>query len=159
LEQAQQRQKKYADKSRRHVTFAAGDQVLLSTRNLAIQPGFSKKLLPRFIGPFTTKEARSDVTYKLDLPAKLKIHNVFHISLLRHYTPTANCKAVPLPEILEGEVEYEVEAILDHKGTKSKHFLVKWKGYPSEDNTWEPEVNLQNCHELLMQYKHAHNLA
>ncbi len=106
LEQAQQRQKKYADKSRRHVTFNVGDEVLLSTKNLSLQSGYSRKLLPRFVGPFVIKEARSDVTYQLDLPAKLRIHNVFHISLLRRYSPSANCKAAPLPVILDGEMEY-----------------------------------------------------
>ncbi len=102
----------------------------------------------------------NDVAAELDLPAKLRIHNAFHVSLLRKYTPTAHCKAMPIPEIIEGELEYEVENILDHRTSRNgTTFLIKWQGYPMEDNTWEPEKNLTNCHEILHAYKVRHKLA
>jgi hypothetical protein len=37
---------------------------------------------------------------------------------------------------------YEVEKILDHRGTKSKEFLVRWKGYDSEDDSWIKEKDV-----------------
>ncbi|CAL2051393.1 unnamed protein product [Caenorhabditis brenneri] len=50
--------------------------------------------------------------------------------------------------------KYEVEAILDEKGRGSnKQFLVKWKNYPEEDNSWETEKNLQGCKKLLSAFK------
>ncbi|XP_002734659.2 histone-lysine N-methyltransferase SUV39H2-like, partial [Saccoglossus kowalevskii] len=50
-------------------------------------------------------------------------------------------------------VEYEVEEILDHGTEKGKDlYFVKWKGYPPEDNTWEPKSNLNNCTKLLKRY-------
>jgi hypothetical protein len=106
----------------------------------------------------------NSVAAKLDLPKILRIHNVFHIRLLRHYTDSPNgCKAVPLPTVIDGELEYEVEAILDDKLlNKQKWYLVKWKGFPTEDNTWEPSYNLTNCSTLLQQYhkcKTAYTLA
>src|ERR1700747_3868317 len=47
----------------------------------------------------------------------------------------------PIPEIVEGQEEYEVERVLAsrRKGRKKQlQLLIKWKGYPEADNTWEP---------------------
>jgi hypothetical protein len=47
---------------------------------------------------------------------------------------------------MNGKEEYEVEKILDmkQKGQGCKmHYLIKWKGYPTSDNSWEPEENVQ----------------
>jgi hypothetical protein len=52
LEAAQQRQKAYANTKRREVIFRKSDLVLVSTQNLSIKKGSTKKLLPRFMGPF-----------------------------------------------------------------------------------------------------------
>ena len=46
--------------------------------------------------------------------------------------------------------EYEVEKIVDYD-RNSQRYLIKWKGYPSDENTWEPLTNL-NCPKLLHQY-------
>ncbi len=53
------------------------------------------------------------------------------------------------------EQEFTVEAILDHQITSSSviKYLIKWDGYDSEMNTWEPEENLSNCPKLLQTYK------
>jgi hypothetical protein len=122
-------------------------------------------LLPRFVGPFRITSMVNPVVVKLDLPATLRMHNTFHVSLLRHYTtnPTG-CKAPPLPTIIDGELEYEVEDLLSHElrsqgRTKRLWYLVRWKGYSAEDNTWEPENNLTNCGEILSAYKAKHKLA
>ena len=55
--------------------------------------------------------------------------------------------------------EYEVEAIISHRRSgKGQAYLVKWKGYPTSENTWEPERNLYNAREILKQYKRRHQL-
>jgi hypothetical protein len=165
LQSAQQRQKSYADTRRQHVDFKVGDMVLLSTKNMKLRSSGSRKLLPRFVGPFRIISMVNPVVVKLDLPATLRMHNTFHVSLLRHYTtnPTG-CKAPPLPTIIDGELEYEVEDLLSHElrsqgRTKRLWYLVRWKGYSAEDNTWEPENNLTNCGEILSAYKAKHKLA
>eukprot|EP00744_Colponema_vietnamica_P021790 GILI01031190.1.p1 GENE.GILI01031190.1~~GILI01031190.1.p1 ORF type:complete len:344 (+),score=93.40 GILI01031190.1:204-1235(+) len=78
-----------ANKHRREVHFKITDEVLLSTENLRLDNhGPAKKLQPKWLGPFKIKEKISDVNYRLDLPPTMKIHNVFHVNLLRPYYPS-----------------------------------------------------------------------
>ena len=104
----------------------------------------------------------SPFTYKLWLPSTWKIYNVFYTSLLspnhstEPYTPTFSA---PPPDIIDNEEEYEVEAILSHKGLSSQRlYLTTWKGYPLLENMWEPEVNLCHSPILLDCYKQEHSL-
>ena len=97
------------------------------------------------------------VAYQLVFPDNLKLHDVFHVSLLRPYHSDGTVQ--PPPAILiEGEHEYEVDRILDHKDKSARsqgttrEYLVKWVGYGPEHNTWEPEVNLLNCQDSLKKY-------
>jgi hypothetical protein len=51
------------------------------------------------------------------------------------------------------EQEYEVKQILDNKQVSGKpYYLMKWKGYNTSENTWEPIKNLTGCHQLVQQY-------
>ena len=60
----------------------------------------------------------------------------------------------PPPDLIEGEHEHEVEAIVAHKKQGQRfRFLIKWKGYPTAENTWEPKSNLRHSAELLTSYK------
>ena len=58
----------------------------------------------------------------------------------------------------EGEELYEVEKILKRRVVKGKfQYLVKWKNYSNEENTWEPESNLTNCKELILEFQNTIN--
>src|SRR6266702_2359730 len=60
----------------------------------------------------------------------------------------------PPPDLIEGEQEFEVEKILDAQPRgqgRKMHFLVKWKGYPMSDNSWEPRENL-HADRLITEY-------
>ncbi|KAF8703952.1 hypothetical protein RHS03_06141, partial [Rhizoctonia solani] len=60
----------------------------------------------------------------------------------------------PPPVTVDGEEEYEVEGITDAKEQNRKWFFqVKWKGYGSKENTWEPQENLKNAEKILEKYK------
>ena len=58
------------------------------------------------------------------------------------------------------DLEYEVEAILSHRLHKNREttYLIKWKGYNSSENSWEPESNLTNAEEELDDYKRHRNI-
>ena len=88
------------------------------------------------------------------------IHPVFHTSVLRRYRTGPGLIRPPPPVELDGELEYEVERILDKRMAKfrSKHkrvpqYLIKWKGYGHEHNTWEPLSNLTHCNEILQAFE------
>lgn len=52
----------------------------------------------------------------------------------------------------DGDGDYEVEDIVDHKvERKKKFYLVRWKNYGSESDTWEPEDSL-SCPEIIEKY-------
>ena len=91
----------------------------------------------------------SPVAYRLDLPPSWKIHPTFHVSQLKRYFRSKEFsreEMPPPPVMVEGEEEYEVEAILRHKGRASSClYLVLWKGYPLTEASWEPESHLKNA--------------
>jgi hypothetical protein len=93
----------------------------------------------------------------------MKIHPVFHNSLLKPYHKTKehgpNYEKLA-PEIVNDEEgHYEIETILKARPThnrKSMQYLIKWKGYPASENSWLPEKELTNAKELLDQFKQKH---
>jgi hypothetical protein len=154
--EAQQRQKANADGKRRDITFAVGDQVLVSTRNMNLKTPGTKKLMPKYVGPFKVIKKLHDVAYKLALPVEMKgMHDVFHVSLLHPYRTDGRYQPPPPPVQIEGQEEYEVQRILDHrdrKGRKGYEYLIQWTGYGPEYNEWRKHADLQNCRELISEY-------
>ena len=173
LEEAQARQTLYANENRKEMTFKVNDSVMLSTVNLRSK-GRSAKLLPRFIGPYKIIEVINPVAYRVDLPSSLRLHNVFHVSLLKPYLdgtaafPDREQIVRPPPEELneEGDELWEVEEVVDKrikkigKGRRKRNvveYLVKWKGYPEWENSWEPEQGLQQAKEAIQKYNEKKN--
>ena len=139
-----------------------GDKVWLEATNLHLNYP-SRKLAPKWQGPFEISQVLSSLTYCLCLPTTWKIHNVFHASLLSFYKETKahglNFSKSP-PDLIGTEEEYEVEQIVSHQGTLGcRKYLTTWKGYPSSENTWEPESNLCHASEILSTYKWTHQLS
>ena len=137
-------------------TFEVGDKVWLEARNLrrnVIDPKFA----PKREGPFKIKKVLSTLSYQLDLPKSWKIHPTFHISLLSPYkeTDTHGPNYIrPPPELVNGEEEYEVERILKHRGRPKRHqYLIRWKGYEADEDSWVLEKDLGNSSEILQEYK------
>ena len=90
----------------------------------------------------------------------MKIHNVFHIDLLIPYKETeayGETYPQPPPEIIDGEEEYEVEEIINSCRTgrnKKLQYLVRWKGYPSSDDSWTDAKDV-HAPELVEAYQRA----
>ena len=105
-------------------------------------------------------EKINDVTFRLEIsqPMKVKkIHDAFHVSLLRPYFEDKFSRTQePLPPtvIEDGTPEYEVEAILATKRIRGKtKFLVKWKGYGDHENSWQTQDDLKNAAEILKKFQ------
>ncbi|KAK7388072.1 hypothetical protein VNO78_22876 [Psophocarpus tetragonolobus] len=99
----------------------------------------------RFFGPYQVLERIGDVAYKLDLPSTARIHNVFHLSLLRpHQGPLPSPQPLPLPPDIEDHQPILTPiAILDWKlssdtDAPQQLVLIQWQGLPLEEATWEP---------------------
>ena len=87
---AQSLQKSYADVRRRPLEFEVGDHVFLKVmpKKGVVRFGKCGKLSPRFIGPFEILERVDTIAYRLALPLSMSsVHEVFHVSMLRKYTP------------------------------------------------------------------------
>jgi len=142
--------------------FKVGDQVWLEASHLKL-PYHTPKLAPRRQGPFRINKIISPIAYQLALPLSWGIHNVFHASLLLPYKETTvhgpNFERPP-PDLIEDAEEYEVEMIVNHQHygrQRQLQYLLKWKGYPSSDNTWEPEGNV-HAEDLVKEYHRRHPL-
>ncbi|KAK1681340.1 hypothetical protein QYE76_042188 [Lolium multiflorum] len=158
LKTAQSRQKSYADKRRREMTFEIGDFVYLKVSPLKGMQRFQLKgkLAPRYVGPFKVLSRRGEVSYQLELPEEMAaVHNVFHISLLR--------KCLEVPE------KTEVFKNIDHRSvdintdltyrevpirileeayrttrTRSIKFLkIQWSNHTEDEATWEREEDMK----------------
>jgi hypothetical protein len=154
---AQSRQKKHADRSRRAVVFAVGDKVLLSTDKYYLPGLGSRKLAPRFCGPFKITKLCGPNAVQLDLPkrtdGKKSIHDVINVSRIKPYVDgneqyPGREVFMPPPITVDGEELFIVQAFLDERigGPTSKtqpHILVRWKGCAAELDTWEPVNQLK----------------
>jgi hypothetical protein len=104
------------------------------------------------LGPFGVIEKIGKVNYRLDLPEGMKIHPVFHVSLLEKAPPGATYDQRTQVTNNEEE-EYEVEKFLDCQLMDDQpYYLTKWKGYDDAENTWEPLSNLDQAQQAVAQF-------
>ena len=150
---AQSRQKSYADRRRRPLAFEVGDHVFLkvSPRRGVTRFGRGGKLSPRFIGPFDILERIGDVAYRLALPPQIsRVHDVFHVSMLRKYEPDPSHILEWNGLELEADVSFEEKPveILDRRDQvirgKTIHLVkVLWSHHGVEEATWEREDEMR----------------
>ncbi|CAI7877314.1 unnamed protein product [Closterium sp. NIES-53] len=135
-----------------------GDQVLPNTRNLNLCH-LPSKLWPRFCGPFLVEAQVTPVTFRLHLPTTWKLHNAFHVQLLKPYKdPNHQFQGrqlpPPPPVLIQDEAEYEVERVLTHRhcGGKTLEFLIRWKAYDPTEDSWVAAGDMGNARRALKDY-------
>jgi len=159
LGKAQEEMKKFTNRKQgEREEYRIEDLVLLSMKDLKWQMKGrrSEKLTEHFVGPYKVKGVVSSNAIELKLPKSIKIYSVVNVSRVQLYKPQVEGqKKIPLkPVIIEGEEEFEIEKILNKRTVKGKEkFLVRWKGYIAEEDTWKNRENLKNTKELVKEFE------
>ncbi|CAL8154061.1 unnamed protein product [Prunus armeniaca] len=165
LEKATRKMKKWADKHRRDVVFQPGDMVFVklnpsqhkSTRKL------HKALLRRYDGPFPIIRSVGRAAYRVELPPRLKIHPVFHMSNLKPYhadpeEPSRGESQQALP-LMVTSFDKEVECIMAKREVRLKgvpryfDYFIKWKGLPEAEGNWEKEESLWKYKDIIKAFE------
>ncbi|XP_027109547.1 uncharacterized protein [Coffea arabica] len=149
IQTAQSRQKSFADNRRNDLEFAVGDLVFLKITPLkaSLMSGKWKKLQQRFVGLYKIIQRVGSVAYKLELPPSLsRIHNIFHVSILKKYHPDPSHILQPKNIEINETLTYEEKPVklLDRKVKELKNKqtpLVKvlCRNHELEEATWEVE--------------------
>lgn len=145
--------KNYANSKRRDVEYNVGDYVYIATQNFKLPSNIVRKFSNKYVGPYQVLQKISNVSYKVDLPVDFgKMHNVFHVSLLKPHSGSLPFLRQPVFDF--DDEEFEVEKILQKRVSRNKiEYLVKWSGYGVYDATWEPVANLQNCLKKIEEFE------
>ena len=164
LDKAAKKMKKWADEKRRHVEFEVGDQVMvkLLPQQFKSLRKVHKGLIRRYEGPFPVIGRVGKVSYRLQLPPKLKIHPVFHVSFLKPYhgdeEDPERGVSKRAPTAVVTSYDREVEEILSdrtirRRGVPSyKEYLIKWRGLPDSEASWEAEDLLWQFADKIKKY-------
>ena len=153
LKIAQDRQKSYADNRMRDLEFQVGDQVFMRISPWKGVLRFRKKgkLSPRYMGPYEIVERIGKVAYRLRLPPELtRIHNVFHVSMLRKYIADPSHELRDQLGELKEDLTYEERPvqIVDRKDQVLRNKVIPlvkvlWMNHGIEEATWEHEDQMQ----------------
>jgi hypothetical protein len=122
-----------------------------------------KGLVRRYEGPFPILKRVGKAAYQLQLPSKLKIHNVFHVSLLKPFhgddEDPSRSESKRAPTAVVTKFDKEVESILADRVIRRRgvpnytEYLVKWKDLPDEEVSWEREDLLWQFVDFIHRYK------
>lgn len=136
------RTKKAADRRRQCApSYQPGQEVWLSAKNLPLKVP-SKKLAPRFVGPFPVSKVLSPAAVRLRLPRPLRVHPTFHVSQVKPVRRSAlvpPLQTPPPPEMVDGGPVYKVKRLLAVRTRgRGRQYLVDWLGYSPEERQWIP---------------------
>jgi hypothetical protein len=141
LEQAQAVQKRHYDKAHRAVSYKVDDWVLLRLRQrpvASLPQATTGKLKPRYFGPYRITELINEVAVRLALPPQARLHDVFHVGLLKKFHGTPPDAPPPLPPVHHGAIAPEPERAVRRRLVRGvQQVLVQWKGQSSASATWE----------------------
>ena len=160
----------HGDKRRNAQTepFKNGSRVLVRGRPYTSSPERSKKLEPRWFGPFQVLEYLPDTDkYKLHLlPRMARQKPYFHFFSLKEYRENdpdrfkSGRMDKPAHILIDNAEDWAAEQILDYHRQNNRHeFLVHWKGYEPADDSWEPIENLDHSLQLIQEYWDANHPA
>ena len=157
LKKTQEDMKRYADRERKETEeWKKGDQVLLSTKDLVFKERPTKKLTEMYVGLYVIEEVVSTNAVKLRLPSSMRIHPVVNVSRIVRYKEQIKGQKKEEGKLVEveGVEEWEVEKILNKKKIRGvEKYLIRWKEFTAEGDTWERKENLKNAKELIEEFE------
>ena len=157
LKRTQEEMKKYANHNRKETEkWVKGDRVLLSTKDLVFKERPTRKLMERYVGPYVIEEVVLSNVVKLQLLSSMKIHPVINVSQIVQYKEQIEGQKKEKGKLVEveGVKEWEVEKILNKKKIRGvEKYLVWWKGFTAEGDTWERRENLKNAGKLIEEFE------
>ena len=128
----------------------------MSTKDLVFKERPTKKLMERYMGPYVIEEVVSSNAVKLKLPSLMRIHPVVNISWIVRYKEQVKGQKKEEGKLVEVEEveEWEVKKILNKKRMRGvEKYLVRWKEFTAEGDTWERKENLKNAEELIKEFE------
>jgi len=131
---------------------------VLSTKDLTWQMRNreTKKLIKKFVKLYKIKKIISENIVELELLALMKIYLVVNVSRIAMYQEQIEEQKKILSLLVEigGKKKYKVEKILNKRDIKRKlNYLVRWKKYTAEEDTWEELENLENMMDLVEDFE------
>jgi len=135
LLQAQEYARRHYDAHHRQLEFAVGDWVLLRllhrpTKSLV--PGNRGKLAPKYAGPYQVLERIGPVAYRLRLPDSARIHDVFHVGILKPFRGAPPATVPALPPLQHGRPLQQPERVLRASLRRGEwQILVQWANMPA----------------------------
>jgi len=161
IRKAQEDMTRYYNRKRSPApVFQAGDQVYLDASDIkTTRP--SLKLSHRRLEPFKIERQVGPLAYRLKLPHGLRqLHPMFNVvklsAALDDLIPGRKPRALPPPIVVDGEPEWEIEEVLDSRWHWRRfQFLIKWKGFSREHNSWEVASNVK-APDLVVEYYRKH---
>ena len=160
LRRAQKRYKKQVNKNRRQVNFKVGQNEWLDVKSFILPQGLMPKFMAKFVGPFPVVKQVFDDVYKLAVPPEIKVHQMFHVLLLKEYfkdsvRPEREQVLQPISELVKNHEEYEVETILNKRKLRSRdtEYLVKWREYHVKEATWVSSSDLGNAKKVVQDFE------
>ena len=163
LHYAQKPQKQAYNKGIKPQSYAPGEKTWLN--NKYIKTKRKRKLEAKFFGPFQVLHPIGKHTYKLELPRNWKIHDFFHMSLLKQDTTRKGREfSVPEFELGNNNKEYKVKVIRDSAIYAKEadgylprlYYLIAWMGYLKEKNTWEPFSAIMHLRKMVSTFHKNH---
>jgi hypothetical protein len=111
------------------------------------------KLGPKFYGPYKVIKRVGEVSYRLQLPAGARIHDVFHVDLLKPFHGEPSAVPAALPPLRHGRACLEPTAVLKCQLARGQQeVLVQWQGKPPAETSWMLLNNFRNAY-LCFQLK------
>jgi hypothetical protein len=147
-----------------------GDEVLLYTENITLLLP-SRKLSPKFVGPFCILELRGRNAVKIQPTGRFKsLHDIVNVEYLRPYNersenvgpPPHHLSVKPVAVEPLGEW-YQIAEILDHRGKAgpAQQCLVRWEGFDASHDSWVPRRDITPkaliAYEEFLRCIHLHN--